>query len=47
MYYVGLDIHTKRISICALDEDGQMVRRCPVSFSTQIEIRLVWISSPT
>jgi len=30
MYYVGLDIHTKRISICVLNETGQPVRRCQV-----------------
>jgi transposase len=30
MYYVGLDIHTTRISICVLDEAGQLVRRCQV-----------------
>jgi transposase len=30
MYYVGLDIHTKRISICVLSETGQLVRRCQV-----------------
>ena len=30
MYYVGLDIHTTRISICALNETGQLVRRCQV-----------------
>jgi transposase len=30
MYYVGLDIHTTRISTCALGEGGQLVRRCQV-----------------
>jgi transposase len=30
MYYVGLDIHSKRISICVLGETGQVVRRCQV-----------------
>ncbi len=30
MYYVGLDIHTTRISICVLNETGQPVRRCHV-----------------
>src|SRR5215470_15564571 len=30
MYYVGLDIHTKRISVCVLNETGQLVRRCQV-----------------
>ncbi|HYT93882.1 MAG TPA: IS110 family transposase [Gemmataceae bacterium] len=27
MYYVGLDIHIKRIAICILNETGQLVRR--------------------
>src|SRR6516165_585049 len=30
MFHVGLDIHTKRISICALDEKGQVVLRSQV-----------------
>ncbi len=30
MFYVGLDIHTKRISICALNETGQVVQRTQV-----------------
>jgi transposase len=30
MYYVGLDIHSKRIAICILGETGQLVRRCQV-----------------
>jgi hypothetical protein len=30
MYFVGLDIHTTRISIGVLDEAGQLVRRCQV-----------------
>lgn len=30
MVYVGLDIHTKHISICALDEKGQRVHRSQV-----------------
>src|SRR5262245_33365937 len=30
MYYVGLDIHSKRIAICILSEKGQLVRRCQV-----------------
>jgi transposase len=28
IYYVGLDIHTKRISVCVLNETGHLVRRC-------------------
>jgi transposase len=30
MFYVGLDIHTKHISICVLNETGQVVRRTRV-----------------
>jgi hypothetical protein len=30
MFYVGLDIHTKRISICALSETGRVARRSRV-----------------
>ena len=28
MFYVGLDIHSKHISICVLNETGQVVHRC-------------------
>ena len=27
MFYVGLDIHTKRIAFCVLSEKGQLVQR--------------------
>ena len=30
MFYVGLDIHTKHISICALSETGQVAYRSRV-----------------
>jgi hypothetical protein len=30
MFYVGLDIHTKHISICALNETGQVAHRSRV-----------------
>jgi hypothetical protein len=30
MFHVGLDIHTQRIAICALDEMGQVVHRSQV-----------------
>ena len=30
MLYVGLDIHSTRISVCALNETGQVVRRAQV-----------------
>src|SRR5579864_6503557 len=30
MFYVGLDIHSKRISLCVLSETGQVARRAQV-----------------
>ena len=30
MFYVGLDIHTRQITICVLDDKGQVYRRCQV-----------------
>ena len=30
MFYVGLDIHSKRISLCVLSGTGQVTRRCQV-----------------
>ena len=30
MFYVGLDIHSKRISLCVLSETGQVVGRTQV-----------------
>src|SRR6516164_6657452 len=30
MFYVGLDIHDRRIAICVLSENGQVVRRAQV-----------------
>src|SRR5581483_78736 len=30
MFYVGLDIHSKHVSICVLDENGKVVRRTKV-----------------
>jgi transposase len=30
MLYVGLDIHARQITICVLDDQGQVYRRCQV-----------------
>jgi transposase len=30
MFYVGLDVHSKMIAICALNEDGKVMQRCEV-----------------
>ena len=39
MFYVGLDIHTKHISICALSETGQVAHRSPVrSIAEMVQI---------
>ena len=35
MFYVGLDIHDKRIAICVLGETGQVVRRARSAPSTR------------
>jgi transposase len=37
MFYVGLDIHTKHISICALTETGQVAQRCRVRSIAEME----------
>ena len=33
MYYVGLDVHQKRSSVCILDPDGKQVKRLEVKGS--------------
>ncbi len=30
MFYVGLDIHSKHVSICVLNEDGKVFHRAQV-----------------
>jgi hypothetical protein len=35
MYYVGLDVHQKRSSICILDRDGKQVKR--------LEVKGTWV----
>jgi transposase len=36
MLYVGLDIHTKQISICVLNQDGKVHERCQVRRADQL-----------
>jgi transposase len=36
MLYVGLDIHTKQITICVLDGDGKVHQRCQVRRADQL-----------
>jgi transposase len=36
MFYVGLDIHGKHISICVLNETGQVVQRTRVRTISQM-----------
>ena len=35
MLYVGLDIHSKRISICVLNQSGQLAHRSQVRLLTR------------
>jgi transposase len=44
MLYVGLDIHSKRISLCVLGETGQVARRAQVS--TMDEIMRILVGLP-
>ena len=30
MFYVGLDVHSKQITMCVLDDNGKVYRRCTV-----------------
>jgi transposase len=36
MFYIGLDIHTKQITICVLDGDGKVFQRCQVRCADQL-----------
>ena len=36
MFYAGLDIHAKQITICVLDCQGQIYRRCTLRRTAQI-----------
>lgn len=36
MFYIGLDIHTKQITICVLDDDGKVHQRCTVRQVNQL-----------
>jgi transposase len=46
MFYVGLDIHTKHITICILDNHGQVHDRCQVRQVDQLIDRLKRIEDP-
>jgi len=36
MFYIGLDIHTKHITVCILDSDGKVFQRCQVQTPNQM-----------
>jgi hypothetical protein len=36
MFYVGLDIHLRRIAVCVLNESGQIVRRTQVRTTPEL-----------
>lgn len=46
MFYVGLDIHSKHITVCILDNNGKVVERCQVRQLDQLQQRLARIPAP-
>jgi transposase len=46
MFYIGLDIHTKHITICILDGNGKIVERSQVRQLDQLQQRLARIPAP-
>jgi transposase len=46
MFYIGLDLHTKHITICILDDNGKIVERCQVRQLDQLQQRLARIPAP-
>lgn len=46
MFYVGLDIHTKQITVCILDRDGKLFERYQVRQLDQLQQRLARIPGP-
>lgn len=40
MFYVGLDIHSKQITMCVLDENGKRMKRLQVSTMVELEAQL-------
>lgn len=46
MFYVGLDIHTKQITVCVLDQDGKVFERCQVRQLDQLQHRLARLPGP-
>ena len=46
MFYIGLDVHAKQITVCVLDHHGQVHDRCQVRQITQLLARLEQIDGP-
>jgi transposase len=46
MFYVGLDIHTKQVTICVLDSDGKLVQRAQVRQLDELKRFLERLGSP-
>ncbi|HUQ70196.1 MAG TPA: IS110 family transposase [Planctomycetaceae bacterium] len=40
MFYVGLDIHSRQITMCVLDENGKLLQRAQVRTVAELESRL-------
>ncbi len=46
MFYVALDVHTKQVRICALDNDGNVVQRVQVRKLDELKRFLERLGSP-
>jgi hypothetical protein len=46
MFYVGLDLHSKQITVCILDDNGKVVERSQVRQLDQLQQRLARIPAP-
>ena len=46
MFYVGLDVHSKQITICVLNGDGKVHRRRTVGGLNEMKAMLEWLPEP-
>jgi len=46
MFYVGLDVHTKQVTICVLDDDGKLVQRAQIRQLDELKRFLERLGSP-
>ena len=46
MFYIGLDVHTKQITVCVLNQDGKVHQRCQVREISQLMSFLEQVGEP-